>query len=364
MGTVEDNCLKASGIKMRDSNLELYRIIAMFLILCGHYVFNSGLLTEMWGNLSANSLFYYAFGIWGKTGINCFVMITGYFMCTSQISLRKFLKLLLQIEFYNIIIAVIFLSIGYKGYNWGNFLLDIMPFRSISTGFISCFIFFYLLIPFLNVMVKALSRMMHIKLILLLLTIYCFMLYLPHSVVTFNYVSWFVVLYFVSSYIRFYPESIYKSDNSKVWGWLSLAAIFMSFFSVVSIMLLNRYCNTEIHSFLFVLDSNALLAFLTGATTFMFFKNLRIKNYKIINAIAATTFGVLLIHSNSEAMREWLWVDVVDCVGHYHAPYHALYYVIVCITIFSICSFIDWIRIKTVEKWLFDYLDKKYFKQK
>lgn len=347
--------------KVRDSNLELYRIIVMFMILCGHYVFNSGLLEEMWGNLSPKALFFYAFGIWGKIGINCFVMITGYFMCTSQITIRKFLKLLLQIEFYNVIISSIFLFSGYKGYGISDFLLDIMPFRSISTGFVSCFIFFYLLIPFLNILVQGLSRKLHEKLILLLLTIYCFMNYLPQSEVVFNYVSWFVVLYFVSSYIRLYPETIYKSNNAKVWGIFSLVSIFASFFSVFTIILLNRITKNEIYPFLFVLDSNALLAFVTGVTTFLFFKNLQIKNSKIINAIGSTTFGILLIHANSASMREWLWKDLVDCVGHFHIQHYALYYLFICIGIFCTCSLIDWIRINTTEKWLFDYMDEKFF---
>ena len=69
--------------KQRDSNLELFRIIAMFLIVAHHYVVNSGLtLPEgplATDPLSWRSIFLLLFGAWGKTGINCFMMITGYF---------------------------------------------------------------------------------------------------------------------------------------------------------------------------------------------------------------------------------------------------------------------------------------------
>lgn len=41
-------------------------------------------------------------------------MITGYFMCRSQITLRKFLKLIFEILFYNIIIYAFFVAIGYE----------------------------------------------------------------------------------------------------------------------------------------------------------------------------------------------------------------------------------------------------------
>lgn len=49
-------------------------------------------------------MFSLLFGWGGKTGIDCFILITGYFMCQSQASVRKFLKLVLEIEFYRLVI--------------------------------------------------------------------------------------------------------------------------------------------------------------------------------------------------------------------------------------------------------------------
>lgn len=72
----------------------------MLLIVAHHYVVNSGVEPLMAENpLAAKSIFLYLLGMWGKTGINCFVLITGYFMCKKQIALRKFLKLLLEVSF-------------------------------------------------------------------------------------------------------------------------------------------------------------------------------------------------------------------------------------------------------------------------
>lgn len=86
--------------KERSSNLELYRVIVMLLIVAHHYVVNSGLFQLMESStLSGHSLFLYLFGMWGKTGINCFVLITGYFMCKSDISINKFFKLFLEVFF-------------------------------------------------------------------------------------------------------------------------------------------------------------------------------------------------------------------------------------------------------------------------
>ena len=76
--------------KLRNSNLEMFRIIVMLLIVAHHYVVNSGLMPIMAENpTSAKSMFLYLFGWAGKTGIDCFVLITGYFMCKSDICLKS-----------------------------------------------------------------------------------------------------------------------------------------------------------------------------------------------------------------------------------------------------------------------------------
>ena len=91
-----------SNSKMRDSNIELFRIISMILIVAHHYVVNSGLtgngpvFENPW---SPASLFLLIWGAFGKIGINCFVLITGYFMCLSNISVKKFVKLFFEVMF-------------------------------------------------------------------------------------------------------------------------------------------------------------------------------------------------------------------------------------------------------------------------
>lgn len=60
----------------RNTNLELFRVITMILIVAHHYVVNSGLLAAdgpiCTSPISARSVFLMLFGAWGKVGINCF----------------------------------------------------------------------------------------------------------------------------------------------------------------------------------------------------------------------------------------------------------------------------------------------------
>lgn len=131
----------------------------MLLIVAHHYVVNSGLMQTIQASnniLSSNLMLL--FGAWGKTGINCFVLITGYFMCKSSFSLKKLIKLYLQITFYALAIYGIFCIAGKEAFSPFKLLWKLWPVKSISDNFVVCFLVFYLFIPFLNILVNSMSR--------------------------------------------------------------------------------------------------------------------------------------------------------------------------------------------------------------
>lgn len=340
--------------KARNSNIELYRIIVMLFIVSHHYLVNSGLLPIIEnlpppGNeLSFKVCFFYLFGMWGKTGINCFVLITGYFMCKSQITLRKFLKLLLQIEFYNILINAVFVLTGYKAFGLNVLYEMFWPIKGVADSFISCFLLFYLCIPFLNVLVHNLDRKRHLALIGLCLFIYTVLGTTLRIRVTMNYVTWFCVLYFISSYIRMYGL---EYGNLKIrWGWMSLISIVIS---AASVLVFSTMTDTPGREFILVADSNHIMAVITSVCLFMYFKDLSIRNSRFINTVASCMFGVLLIHANSDTMRQWLWRDMLDNVGWFATDYAVVHALASVAGIFVVCVVIDFLRQKFVEEHLF-----------
>lgn len=168
-----------------------------------------------------------------------------------------------------------------------------------------------------------------------------------------NYVSWFVVLYFIASYIRLYRFPIKISNRN--WGWLTLLSILISMASVVFMAWLSTvFVNKNIPVFWFVVDSNHIMALVTALCSFMFFKDLNIRYSKVINLIGASTFGVLLIHANSDIMRQWLWQDILNNVGQYGTNTMVLHAILSVIAIFVICILVDMLRMRFVEKPLFN----------
>lgn len=356
--------MNTSTPKLRNSNLELYRIICMVMIVAYHYMVNSGLAAEdgpvVNNPLSANSMYLACFGAWGKVGINCFLMITGYYMCTSSITFRKFLKLILQIYLYRFVLFFIFLVTGYEHCSLKRAVMLLLPDPGLGSGnFVSCFLVFWLTIPFLNILIHGLNKRQHELLIVLSLFVFSFLGSVPKFDVPLNYITWFGIIYFIASYIRLYPSRIF--DRKKMWGWLTLLTLFMSLASIAGMQYLFGGRGIE-YSFFFVDDCNKILAVLFAFCSFLWFKNLNLKYSKVINAFGAGTFGVLLIHANSSAMRTWLWEDTVNCVGHYSLPlgHLALFSIGVVLAIFIICNLIDQLRIATLEKWFFKWYDNSF----
>lgn len=280
--------------KERNSNLELYRIIVMLLIVMHHYVVNSDLMPLICDNpMNPKSIYLFITGMWGKTGINCFVLITGYYMCKSQITLRKFLKLLLEVELYEIVLFVILTIIGVSDFSLIRFIWYTLPVRSISNAsFTDCYLLFFLFIPFLNILIENMNKKTHLYLISLLLLVFSVVAKVPKVTVNMNYVSWFCIIYVIGAYLRKYP---FRDSNQLFWGRLTLLSMVFSVLSVLGVILIvtiaHRNCARGV-VYYFVEDSNALLAVATSVCMFMFFKGLKVKQSKIINTVG----GVHLLY--------------------------------------------------------------------
>ena len=90
-----------------------------------------------------------------------------------------------------------------------------------------------------------------------------------------------------------------------------------------------------------VADSNKFLAVALSVCAFLFFKNLKLGCRKGINAVAASTFGVLMIHANSDTMRQWLWRDTLNNVRAYSSDYWMVHAIASVAGVFAVCTIID-----------------------
>ena len=171
-----------------------------------------------------------------------------------------------------------------------------------------------------------------------------------------NYVSWFAVLFLAAAYIRRYPKKFFEGTGR--WGIIAGCFMLLSALSVIAGAFVSKRIG-KTYYYVAVTDCNTLLAVCTGLSLFLFFRNLRMKPNRFINAVAATTFGVFCIHACSDTMRQWLWRDTLDNIGHFSQPAGWLHIIWAVAAVFTACALIVALRIRFIEEPFFGALDKK-----
>ena len=110
----------------RNIGLDALRIISMIMVLTLHYLGKGGLLDR--NNTSEiYNIIYLLLETLSIVAVNCFILISGYFLCKSEFKLKKFLKLWGEVIFYSIIIYVIFVIIGIEKISISNLVRIIFP---------------------------------------------------------------------------------------------------------------------------------------------------------------------------------------------------------------------------------------------
>ena len=173
----------------------------------------------------------------------------------------------------------------------------------------------------------------------------------------FNYVGWYVALYFTGACLR--TKRGWTKKNCTCGSVLLLAvggALLGSWLYGWNV--LHKWPSVTLKclgTFLGVAESCSLMAFIIGVFMFLVFNNMQIPFNRYINGVASTTFGVLLVHTFSGGMRTFLWRDVVDVIGHYSMAEMTGggivgFSILTVFSVFVICSVVDCARIILLER--------------
>lgn len=289
-----------------------------------------------------NVYFALIFGWGGKTAINVFILITGYFMCRQQFKWRKVVFLALEIVLYRWLIYGIFLSSGYESFNLKEFIKTVLvlPY-DFGWGFSSSFVGLYVLVPFINKLLSTLEKKELEKLICVLLVLFTgFSTFLFNT--SFEYIGWYVTVYLIGSYLRLYEMD--WMNSRRITGLLCACSLAFSWLSVICIRFVAEKMNRNLPYYYFVADSNKVLAIATAISLFLLFKNINIGSNRLINKFAASTFGVLMIHASSDTMRRWLWQDVCKNTFAFATNSFIFHAVFCTLAVYIVCVSIDMVR--------------------
>lgn len=113
-----------SVVHRRLPNFEILRVLAMFLIIVGHFFFHglcgegNGVMLSYDGKSVLDTVsFGIAQSLWvfSSISVNLYVLISGYFLVQSKAKWGKIPSIWMQTAFYSVCIYLVFVAIGLGG---------------------------------------------------------------------------------------------------------------------------------------------------------------------------------------------------------------------------------------------------------
>lgn len=333
---------------VRQSNVELLRIIAMVMIVGHHFAVHGWEGGFPYPSISVNRLWIQFIQMGGKIGVNVFVLISGYFLIVApKIKISKVIKFWLQIAFYSFIIFALFVGTGIKPFGIIELVKHIFPVIMDQWWFASTYFVLYLLSPYINILLKNLNRRQYIIFLVLLGGCWCVIPTFTAQNFQSNSLAWFVYLYAIAGYIKLF--GLKKNVTSKKWILLAIFFAFLTYLSVVMFDLLGMKVVFFGKHATFFYNMQSFPMLVISVSLFLGFRALNIDCNKFVNTISAATFGVYLIHDDPY-VRDFLWSRVVKTTSYTTSKILILYSLIVTALVFVVCTMIELLRIHVIEK--------------
>ena len=343
----ENNPARIQGQAVRQSNMELMRIVAMVLIIAGHFGSHSGFMFSG-KTLSANRLWVEFFEIGGNISVNLFVLLSGYFRIGSPgFKSEKLIRLWLQLIFYSLGIYLVFVILGKDPLSLGEIIRRALPVSFIQWWFASTYFVLALFSPLLNRLLNSFSPKQYRGFLALNCICWCVIPTVTGQTFESNHLLWFIFLYSLAGYIRLYGVKTDLSAGRLIA--LSMVCAMLTFLSVVALDVLSMRIEYFEDKRFYFYDIQRIPLLVISVLLFLGFTRLRMKQSRLINFYASAMFGVYLIHDH-EYVRYFFWLDLFHNMDHADDPLLILCFLGEVIFVLSFCSLIELARIHLLEK--------------
>ena len=332
--------------KIRNSNIELLRIIVMFFIVAGHFISQSG---DIVYSFCANDYMLVFLGSASRIAVNVFLIVGVWYMVDSKFSVDRVLKLYIQVITYSIPITFIMLFLNQENVSVKDFARGFLPFWGRGLWFASAYITLMLFKPFLDKVLNWSKKELGLLVGLLFVFI---SLVSTFPDVQEGYVVdcvWFLVVYLFVGYIKKYPiKTIFPNWINAILrggGYVILTVcIFMGRCFPDGNMLIRTLARL---SGQYVGDIKTLPNFIIAFLFTMWFMRLKERHSTVVNWLAKSVFSVYIVHQ-VPAFISFIWNRMF--MAFLWIPNHTVWYVFVVFAVLLVvCRILDIVRMKAVE---------------
>lgn len=289
----------------------------------------------------------------GLVATNCFVLVSGYYHCTSKFKLRRIAVMWVEVFVYSVGILLLGCIRDPSYFSFELLFKALFPVSSERYWFVTAYILLQILAPFLNRLIECMDKRMHFVCCLTLVGVFC----VWNNIATLVFagrdftklssgysVYWFCVLYMLAAYFRKYVPKRIKKQKWMLPAFLFLVlctALTRILFGFISSPALRECFSVERFSLrcsVFLLPASLCI--------FQFFRGLELARglEKFTASVYPLIFAVYLLHCNEYMnTRLWAWLKVPEQMNN---PWMVLYALACAFGIFAVCCAVEWVRRK------------------
>lgn len=299
----------------RQSNIELLRLVCMFLVIWVHFSGHSIIVCseEYASQMGWEAIIPRLIRGLCWCAVNTFILISGYFSIRPKA--KSLFNLYLVCAFYAGALYITHLYLTGSHLNRWVIYNTLMPFglwkSSSDWWFIPNYLILYILSPLLNQVIDNISkRKFQYFLLLQAIVVFYFGWYRNESWngMGLNWIN-FIFIYFIGRYIAIYCKSS-KCLSSKSGIY---CVLWISFGIIIGMI---DWVTSAIEPFFswmwFNCQYNNPLAIASAICLFMSFKSMNIKYNRVINWLAASALPIYLVHNNNYIVAQSLYKYVTQ----------------------------------------------------
>lgn len=332
---------------MRKQGIDLLRIISMLMIIGLHF-FNYGGAIDYFHDLNVNFIITWSGEAFCYLGVNCFVLISGYFGVGKKVNINRICKLIVEMWFYSGFFLI--LGILFKGIVNVNMVMIIKALTPVVSGdywFVTSYIVLMALSPILNIFVDHITRRQFGCSLLVMIVMFSLVpSFIPWCDINLSNNGgasplWFIVLYLTGGYVKM--NQIHINYKKGILGIICLLTIVISS-KVVIYSITDRLIGKSLGSGIFY-HHYSFPIYVSSLILFVIFLNLNTNNVvaRLINFSTPAVLGVYLIHDNI-FFKQLIWLYVKRAQNF--QSHFWVFYVLICIfSIFIVCLLIEKARI-------------------
>lgn len=333
-------------MKKRNTGLDLLKILCMLMILFMHFTSRETLQSNY--NISTvNYLIVRFIDSFACVAVNCYFLITGYFLVDKPLKLNKVFKIWKTVLFYTVTIWIVAIVLFNKGITLHNTIKSMFPIITEHYWFITVYIAMLFLAPILKVFLVNMSKKQY-QYLLIILTIILTIIgnIYPRSVVFnditgINFITMLYV-YIIGGYIKLHCSQVKTQKRKYLLGYI-ICGIITFIYSIITNSLASKNMIYQVYARK-DMAYNSIWVVISSIMIFMYFKELKINSnliQKIVNTIHPLSLTVYIIHENI-----FLKGLTLNAYQYQQSLMYILYILLCLVAIYIVCCTIEYIRVK------------------